>query len=159
MKSLKKAHFWWNETLITYNIIIELMGLIACYSHTNFNDQNLNLARLTFPSHQEGWVLLQISWNLALFSSAEIARDKICKSQQTWLLPVASLLCPLNVCISFIARMSNSFNRWSRDAVNNQFPFWFHLTCITVLLWACLQRNNNNKKTDHFTITITAILH
>ena len=53
-------------------------------------------------------------------------------------LPVASLLWPRNVCISFIARISNSFNRWSRDAVNSQFPFWFHLICITVLLWACL---------------------
>ena len=44
----------------------------------------------------------------------------------------ASRLCPRKVCSSsFKLRMSKIFSKWSRDAVNNQFPFLFHLQCKT----------------------------
>ena len=51
---------------------------------------------------------------------------------------LTSFLCPLRVYISFMALMSYTLIRWSRDAVNSQFPFWFQFTDITVALWAWL---------------------
>lgn len=50
----------------------------------------------------------------------------------------ASFLWPRNVWTSWLRFLrSNSFNRWSLDAVTNQLPFSFHFTSITVDLWAC----------------------
>lgn len=51
---------------------------------------------------------------------------------------LTSFLCPLRVYISFMALMSYTLIRWSRDAVSSQFPFLFQFTDITVALWAWL---------------------
>lgn len=53
---------------------------------------------------------------------------------------LASFLCPLNVCTSWDRlRKSNSFSKWSLDAVTSQLPLLFHRTSITVDLCAWLK--------------------
>ena len=59
---------------------------------------------------------------------------------------LTSFLCPLSVHSSFMARMSKILMRWSRAAVASQFPFLFHLTDITVALWAWLQEGEERGK-------------
>ena len=45
--------------------------------------------------------------------------------------------------------MSNSLQRWSREAVSSQFPFRFHFTSITVFLWACLGERGRDTALSH----------
>lgn len=55
---------------------------------------------------------------------------------------LASFLWPRNTWTSSLRfRKSNSFSKWSRDAVTNQFPLSFHFRSITVDLWACLKKS------------------
>ena len=57
---------------------------------------------------------------------------------------VASFLWPLKTCSSSLRlRMSNSFIKWSLDAVSSQLPLAFHFTSITVNLWACLKKDRD----------------
>ena len=46
-------------------------------------------------------------------------------------------LWPRKVCNSVIVLNSNNLSSWSREAVNNQFPFVFHLVANTVFLCPC----------------------
>lgn len=49
-----------------------------------------------------------------------------------------SFLCPLKVTSSFMARMSNTRVKVSREAVATVLPSGFHSTAWTVFLWLCL---------------------
>jgi len=70
-------------------------------------------------------------------SHQSIFHDRWRRQQKYLYALVASFLCPLNAMTSsFMLRTSNSLMRWSLEAVNNQLPFRFHFTSITVCLCA-----------------------